>query len=290
MLCLIIQMTIKKTKWGTCIKKGDAMYYTFLFYDIIEILFYSFIIYSFCIWLKTDKTKNLLGYFMVYCISVIGAWAIDLPTIVPFLCTYSPVAIMLFIILHEKTLQRNLVTLRTLTPAQPIQENWLDILLSATLSTINNNKSVTVIIENTDSLDYFLITPFSINADLGKEILNILFLSNFYDESKMIWINTHGRIRGINSTWQSETNFEQAHRTLFNKQDALFYTLQNDALIFHINPLVRTFSIITQGKETNNVSPHDIQVLIKKTLSHASSRHKKEFSYARATTEKSINQ
>jgi hypothetical protein len=256
------------------------MYYYLFVRDIAEIFCYSFIIYTFCIWLKTDKTKNLLSYFLAYCAITIFSWMVELPTLTPFLFSYAPIALILFIIMHEKTLQRNLVALRTITPVQPYQEDWLDILLSSALAIINNNKSITIVIENKDSLEYFLTTPFFINADISKHILSILFSSNSYDEQKIIWVNTHGQIRGINAIWQTERTEQQittAHM-LWNKKDALFYTLQCDATIIHINQFVRTFTLVSHGNEIQDIPVHEIKNRIKKQLSQHPAVQTKGFS------------
>jgi hypothetical protein len=269
--------------------KEKNMFYILLLRDIAEILFYSLIIYAVCIWLKTDKTKNILAYFLVYCTITLSAWALEMPTLAPFLFAYAPIALILLIVLHEKTLQRNLVALRTITPVHNQTEDWVDTLLSSALSVLNNNKSITVIIENNDSLDYFLTTPFVINADLGKGILNILLSSSSYEEHKMVWITKHGQIRGINTSWQEEaTQQSLVHTTLLNKKDALFYTLQNDALIFHSNPHVRSFTIIAQGKELQQVPVNEIKTTIKKHLSLNASVKNKGQKHESSSTEKPL--
>ena len=238
------------------------MFYNLLVRDIVEILFYSSCTFALCRWLKTDKTKNIIAYFFAYCALVLCAWITQLPTLTPFLFTYAPVALLLFIVLHEKTLQRNLVTLCSITPAQIHHEDWLDTLLSSSLATINANKSITVIIEHKDALDYFVTTPFVINADMGKNVLDILLASTSYDEQKMVWVDTKGRIRGINVTWINHKE---------NREDALFHTLQSDAIVFSAHPISRTFTLIVKGKETRNLSAHQVRTMIKKQLSPLSS-------------------
>jgi len=263
------------------------MYYYLFFKDIIEILCYSGIIYTFCIWLKTDRTKNLLFYFLAYCTITLFSWAIELPTLTPFLFSYTPIALILFIIAHEKTLQRNLITLRSITPAQPHQEDWIDTLISSALATINNNRSITIVIENKDSLDYFLTTPFFINAHISKDILTILLSSTSYKEQQIMWITSQGHIKGINAMWQTENTLSQhITNTIFNKKDALFYSLQSDALILHINQFIRYFTLIAHGKEIPRISAHEIKNHLKKELNYQSSLYKKGFSRENNSSEK----
>lgn len=265
------------------------MLYFLLARDCTEIIIYSFTIYALCIWLKTDKTKNILAYFLTYCSVTIAAWALEFPTLTPFLFSYAPIAIILLIVLHEKTLQRNLVTLKALTPLQPTPENWLDTLLGCALSIINTNKSITIVIENKDSLDYFLVTPFSINADLSKDILTILLTSSSYEEKKMVWITQHGQIKGMNAVWHAERSPEQTTiHTLFNKKDALFYTQQSDALIVHINPFQRTFTLITAGKEIPSITSNTIKATIQQHLSPSTTIKNKGAARESSSSEKTL--
>jgi len=238
------------------------MFYTLLIRDIIEILFYSSCAFALCRWLKEDKTKNIIVYFFAYCALAICAWITQLPTLTPFLFTYAPIALLLFIVLHEKTLQRNLVTLCSITPTRIQHEDWLDTLLSSSLATINTNKSISIVIEHKDALDHFLIVPFFINADMDKNVLDIFLASTSYDEKKMVWIDTKGRIRGINVAWN---NHKEA------RDNALFYTLQSDAIVFSAHPINRTFTLIIKGKATTNISAHQVRTIIKKQLSSLSS-------------------
>ncbi len=231
------------------------MFQTLLIRDFIEIIIYSSSIFAFCKWLQADKTKNILIYFFAYCALALSAWVGQLPTLAPFLCTYAPIALLLFIVLHERTLQRNLVALRTITPAHAAPEDWLDIVISSCLAIINTNKTITVVIEQKDSLDHFLTVPFVINADISKHVLDIFLLNKSYSEDKMVWIDTNGKIRGINGAWIADKD---------NNEDALFYTLQTDAIILSAHPASRTFTIISNGKETKNIAAHQARTFIKK--------------------------
>lgn len=249
------------------------MFYHLIMRDIIEIIFYSSCIFTLCQWLRADKTKNITVYFFAYCMLTLSAWVAQMPTLTPFLFSYAPVALLLFIILHEKTLQRNLVTLCSITPARIQHEDWLDTLLSCSLTSINNNKLITVIIEHKEALDHFVNTPFTINADLTKNILDIFLMSAAYDEHKMVWINTAGKLRGINTMWN-------------NKKETY-----DNAIIFSAHPVSRAFSVIINGKETKNLSAHHVHTMIKKQLSSLSSSQWPKGAYREYTkSEKTLSQ
>lgn len=249
------------------------MFYHLIVRDVIEIIFYSSCIFTLCQWLRVDKTKNITVYFFAYCAIAISAWIVQLPTLTPFLFMYAPVVLLLFIVLHEKTLQRNLVSLCSITPARIQCDDWLDTLLSCSLTTINSKKLITIIIEHKSALDHFVHAPLTINADLSKNLLDIFLMSSSYDEHKMIWVNTSGKIRGINVTWN-------------NKQEK-----SDDAIIFSAHPVSRTFSLIINGKETKNLSAHHVHTMIKKQLSSLSSSQWAKGAYREHTkSEKTISQ
>lgn len=236
------------------------MLYDLLLRDTIEITIYSSCIFFFCTWLKTDKTKNLLGYFFMYSGLVLGAWIIQLPTLSLFLFSYAPIALLLFIVLHEKTLQRNMVTLCSISPAHTSAQDWLDILMSSCLASINTDKSIKIVIEHNDSLAHFLDTPFMLNADINKNVFDLLLSSQSYDQQKMIWATSKGQIKGINVCWISN------QKTI---DGTLFYTLQSDALVLSAHPINRMFVLTYNGQEIKDLSAHQVRILIKKQLSRS---------------------
>ncbi len=260
------------------------MYYFLMLHDIAEIIIYSSILYCCCLWFKTDTTKNILIYFLAYCAFIISAWAMELSTLTPFLLSYSPIALLLFIIFHQKTLQRNFITLCTLTSTDMLHKDWITVLLSNCLSSINNKKDLFIIIEHKNSLEQFLNVPFFINAPMSKELISILFSSNSCDEKKMIWLDTNGRIRSINTLWHSTT--ETKHLSL--TKNALFYTLHTDAIMIYTNHINRTFSTIINGKEITTLSAQQIHTLIKKQLSLKTTHQNKGSHHESITAEKSL--
>ena len=245
------------------------MFYTLLARDLIEICIYSSSIFAFCKWLKSDKNQNILGYFLAYSALSIFAWNIQLPTITPCLLSYAPVALLFLIIVHEKTLQRNWVALRSIYPTQATSEDWLDIVISSCLHVINNNKTITIAIEHTQALNHFLHTSFIINADINKNFLDMLLTSPSYDDQKMVWISSGGKIKGINACWITNSP---------DHSESLFFTLQSDALILSAHPTKRTFSIVSAGKKIDDIAAHQARTIIKKQLSQATShKHKGAF-------------
>jgi hypothetical protein len=160
--------------------------------------------------------------------------------------------------LHEKTLQRNFIKLYDTSSTHIHSTDWLDTIMQACLTSINSNKSITIIIEQRDSLEFFLNNPFPITAQISKNLLDMFFLHEMYNSEKMLWIDTKNNIKGINSSWITQ---ETLH-----KNNTLFYTLQNDAIVLITNPDLRNFTILHNGKAVDNLSAYNAQILIKKYL------------------------
>jgi hypothetical protein len=218
--------------------------------------------------------------------AVVLSWFLEMPTLTSFLISYAPVAFIFFIILHEKTLQRNLISLKNNPLIETGGVDWIDILLSSMLYAVHNNKNCTVIIENKDILDYFLRTKLPINAYITKDILNIFILSNSYEDDKMIWIASDGYIRGINTVWKDEIS--QLLSMNNNDKSSVSYTLHNDAFICSIHPKMRTFTVVSNGIEVSCVEIGLIKNIIKKHIGCVSQKKEKRRIHENDVFEKSI--
>lgn len=243
-------------------------------HDGIEILFFSLLFYYLALWLRKDRQQNLLWYFYGYCAITLTAYNANLPTVALFLLVFSPAIMMLFMFLHQDILQRNFVALRHITPAQVSTQNWLEALIQTCLIVINNNKTITCIIERSDNMRTFLQVPFTIHAPLHTALLEILVNGDSYDQHKMIWVDAHGNLEGINAAWRhtlleeesKECSIQNNETTLL--ENALLYTTKTDALVFTINPETRTFSIIMCGNQLPKMSAHHAHATIQKHLSN----------------------
>ncbi len=247
------------------------MYHFFAWRDVIEILFFSSLFYYLMHWLAKDHSKNLLPYFYGYCFITIMAYAIQLTTISYVLFLYAPAIVMLFMLMHQDILQRNLVALKNIQPAQITNHDWLDILFRSCLVMINKNITVTCVVECTDNLDDFIKTPFFINADLHKGVLELLLDSQAYESDKLVWVSIQGKLRGINATWHTPTYHTSKENKLFStstiwQQESLIYAQKTDVLVFYSDAITHTFTIVARGKCFENVSPHHALTLIKQHI------------------------
>jgi len=244
-------------------------YNTFFYWrNILEILFFTLLMYYFSLWLKQDRRKNLLPYFYGYCALILISSYTQLTTINYFLFLFAPVAVMLFIMLHQTTLQRNFVALRNITPAKNISKNWQHDIIRSFLLAINNNKAIHCVIENKDSLDDFIHSPLILHANIQQGLIHILQDSHTFDPQKMIWINTSGQLVGINATWkelvfQSFDEYKEQQMSPW-EQSALLLSSKTDTLFLRITPIQRSFDIIFNGKIVHNVDSNNaLKIIIK---------------------------
>ena len=236
-----------------------------------EILFFTIVIYYFSIWLKKDRHKNLLPYFYGYCFLAIVTYHSQLITVSYFLFLFAPVAIMLFILVHQTILQRNFVALQKTSPTKQENSNWEHDLVRSFLLAINKNKEILCVIENKDTLEDFIYAPMILNANIQQGLITLLQDSDLFDQKKMLWLNTNGQLIGINTTWQQSVFQEFADQIKDDinhwKQNALLLSAKTDALFLRITPKTRTFNIIFNGKIINNINSENTLKIIRKYTS-----------------------
>lgn len=238
--------------------------------DLLEISFFSGSIYYFCLWLKKDKRNNLLLHFFVYCTFFCLAHLFHLPTIAALLIYTCPIAIMLFILFHQELLQRNFITLTHAPIASTEVNEWTEHLLRASLHAMNNNKQVICALEHHAQLQPFLEVPFYCNSPISQNILIHLIESNHYDQNKIIWCTSQGKLIAVNSQWKIKNDetwqSNAVHELCSWKQDALLMTLKTDTIIFNADPKRRSFDAIIKGTLYENLAAHQLLLLLKKFL------------------------
>lgn len=274
------------------------MWYEELFYrlaifnakDVIEILSITAGLYYFSIWLKHDQQKPLVGYFYGINSLIIMGHVANLPTLnSAFTMLYSPI-LMLFILVHQRSLQKNFVTLKNIKPVQIINHNWLEILLRSCIIAANNQKYIYCLIEGRDTLNTLVCAPFEIKSQLQSELLDALLNSTTYNQHKMIWLSSTGVLLGINTEWKlTDSMLDNQTSELDDWQkNCLLFTTKTDALAFRLNPHTKKFDIITEGVFLEKV-PTDqaIKLMRKHFIKNHLSKNRKNHE---CTTKININQ
>lgn len=239
----------------------------FSFFDCIEILFFSGIIYAFSQWLNADRTKPLLHYFYAYITVIICAHYWSLSTISFALIITAPGILALFTLMHQHTLQKNLIHLKNITiTKQPLMQDSATIISQYVLRQINRRKDIIGIIECSDNLDPFIKAPFIFNAPLTVGMLDILCESPQYDYHAMIWISRNGILRSINALWTdlSVSTFAEMY------ESTSLHTMYTDALFFHAIAQSHTAIVIEHGNIQKNISMEQLHMIITKKIKEQS--------------------
>lgn len=233
----------------------------FFWHDLVEITFFSVILYHFSLWLRKDRQKNLLGYFYCYLGVVLGSHYASLQTLHTFLVITAPIAIVLFIIAHQEILQRNFVALATIVPAHrnELADDWLEVLMRSCLVAASHNKQLSCVIENYDSLEPFITTEYALNIPIKKSVLDLTFESLLFDPEKMLWTNSQGTLHGINAAWSNIGSNNWA-------EHALFISTKTDAVIFTVSPTTRNFTIFVAGNTYSHISALHALTTLKKYI------------------------
>lgn len=248
-------------------------------YDYIEIICFAAVIYSFSLWLNTDKQKNLVFPFYGYCLAICATQLLGFFSINFLLMYAAPFVFMLFILFHQQILQKNFITLsRAHTKIELIKDDWIEGLMRGCLHAVNTNKQLLVVIEQHDILQSYLTAPFSMNAPIETELLELVLDSPRFDATKMIWIESSGYIKSINASWAHElTDMILEDELLQSWQKySLAITHKTDALIIQIRPEERLFTLIMHGKMMQQLPAATIVTLLKNITHYNTKENKKD--------------
>lgn len=238
--------------------------YTLSWRDITEICIFSLSIYALQLWLHHDRQKPLLGYWYAYCSIWMIAYALNLSTVWYALLIMLPGILLMFVLIHQRTLQRNYLTLRSIIPAQIQTDDLLDVLIQTALASVNNNKPFWCIIEHKDSLATLLATPLPLQAVVTKELLTLLLENVTQETEKFLWITTRAELRGINASWTEHADTMSEQKALQSwQQDAIFFTSCTDAIVFYAECTSRTFTVISKGTMLEHMTAQNAHRFIK---------------------------
>ena len=169
----------------------------------------------------------------------------------------APVVALIFIIMHQETLQKNFVYLTKGSTKAIDTNHWVDEFIKCCLTALNKHKEIVLVIERSDHLKSLIHAPNFIYAELKKDVFDILLEKHHPTHDYMIWINQQGKLVAINCTWRTQIDETWMRKEVQNmhawKQTALFITSKTDALMLKVNPLTPSFDLVSQGKVVEEV-------------------------------------
>ncbi|HLB41142.1 MAG TPA: hypothetical protein VJJ83_05105, partial [Candidatus Babeliales bacterium] len=106
----------------------------FRWLDLLEISMLAGAIYYFARWLQRDPHHRLAPRFFGLCLLLTSADYLGLSNLSTLLLMCWPLLIMLLILVHRDTLQKNFVAYKKIVPAKvAIADNWIENLVAACL-------------------------------------------------------------------------------------------------------------------------------------------------------------
>lgn len=251
--------------------------YIFSWQDAIEICILSFLCYLCFSWLAQDKTKNLLCIFYGFCLFLFCTIWLELNTITLLLLLYCPVFCMILILTHQEQLQKKLVSLFNIqAPRTTISNNdWITVLIQAVLHAGAQGKTVYGAIEKNHQLNLFLKSNCILDTTIHSALLQLIFESNYYIATHLLWIQKTGRLTAINAQWNLSKDF-QIHDTDYEQwlNNAYLLSVKTDALFMCYRPATTTFCIMVNGTYFEQLSSVQTIGIIKQHL-HISYKSKK---------------
>jgi DNA integrity scanning protein DisA with diadenylate cyclase activity len=245
--------------------------------DLCEIFFFAALIFSISSWLKKDRSSPLLFSFLVACILLLIAAYAQLDTIMTFILLYSPGIIMLLMLAHQQSLQKQLITFKKAQPLIPtVHDEWIDLVIRAALHARSLGKSFLCIIEQRDALLPLLDCPLHLNAPLQPSLLPFVIESSSFSQSSALLISQAGILFGINARF---TNAISKHPSLSQDMHhfiaaAELLTQKTDALVLIMQPATAGCTLIANGSVMEQLTAKQAHLFLKQQLSIVHSTQK----------------
>lgn len=247
--------------------------------DVAEITIISSCFYYSALWLKKDRDKNLLAYFYGYLFFIFAAHGLQLTTLASMLLLFSPAVAMLFMLMHQQLLQRNLVSLKNITLTTHTScPDWLSAIMKATLSMLAHNKNMIILIEHTDALHPHLNVTEPLDVPITPGIITLLF-NKLYNEEYLCWISSSGMLRGINVSFKASWHPSSYQTKTAWIDDAVAYTSKTDGVILYANADTHQYAVAHHGMITEGLSMEQAHKLIKKCINYQVPIAKKGYSH-----------
>jgi DNA integrity scanning protein DisA with diadenylate cyclase activity len=242
-------------------------FYLYTWRDGLELLILAAIIYKFLHWLAKDPGKQPVLFFMGYAALTSFTYYAGLSVVSTLLVIATPIVIVLAIIMHQHTLQKNVIAHKNIHTSNDLFVDWLDELMRAFLSALNKHKEIMCVIERDDSLQDFLKAPYYLNADLKKSVLEMLFDQH---NVSILWVHKTGKIVAINSSMKMSPDTDWLTNEVKQlpgwKQDAIFLTHKTDAIVIRSFSNTRMFECIIAGNVIQDLTASHTISFIKRVF------------------------
>ncbi len=228
----------------------------FYWTDVFEICVLSAIIYSFSRWCARDRRTPLLLYFYACCAGGMFAHVLNLQTLVAFLQVSWPALVVIFLIVHQHTLQKNYIAGKTIIPAHAdAASSWILLLLRAGIRAAAQRKSIVCIMQGNMILDEFLQDFLALNSPINKELLDVLVESTHIKNNSIMLVDQCGILRAFNGCWQAGASEQWIDH-------AIALTARTDALVWSVHSDTHLLTLVAQGVRVDELSSDKAEAII----------------------------
>ena len=244
--------------------------------DILEISILFYALYSFLLWIGKDSQQPLLLYAYAYSGLIVLSYFLYLPVLYFLLLLFLPVCLVIFILLHQKTLQKNFISFHaTKAPERDTQDNdeWKEIIIRAALIASNQKKNCFFVIERSNSLNDFLEIPYFLEVEINKEFFS--FIIEASDATDHIFLISNKTIKSIHSRWKILYTKESLKLST-NESTALVLSENIDCIILYTQQNKPGLTIIAQGKLTQNLSAYQATTLLNQSFKNSMNNKAKD--------------
>ncbi|KIX85246.1 hypothetical protein KG892_04980 [Vermiphilus pyriformis] len=241
--------------------------YLFWWKDLIELTCIWWISYHICRWLAADRHKPLLIHVCLYITLMMISYWFMLPNLMFLSLVGSPLAAIIAATLHQRTLQKNFVLMRS-TPQSctPSLADWTEQCIKELLWAMGEIKNANIVIQKNDQLFDILKSPIMPYALLRPLVLYSFLESSLYESDKLIWINAQGTLLGINSQWNLAHEWTENSRD--EQEHHLWLSHSLDAIFIHTHAQERTFTIYAAARSWRALTGPAALTLLRHLLQH----------------------
>jgi DNA integrity scanning protein DisA with diadenylate cyclase activity len=234
--------------------------------DVLELAVLVGIVYGFGRWLKHDRSQRLLLYFYAGGVVCVLAVLFDLQAIVAFYKTAWPILVVLFIVVHQKSLQQNYIAARTIeADAVSVDHDWIRVIMRAAFKAVQRKKNLFFVIEGKQYIREYITTPVVFQSPVQEPVVDMIVESALIYDNSLVLLNQLGTLVALNGQWSltepPELAAEYTQLPLIQQQ-ALFLTHKTDMLVFFVDAESKRLTVMAQGTLVKNLTSDTAELVI----------------------------
>lgn len=237
--------------------------------DLMEIVCIMFIVFYFVRWLRTDEHKHLAWYLYGWSLLSIGAWYCSFATLGMLFLYCWPAALVLFIVVHQKTIQKRFINPQQIIPAQRFaHDEWLAATIRHSYLALHAHKELTFCIQGNTSLQETIIQGVQVNAPITQTLLQLVLTSSTVHTQSTIVVSQDGQLLVYNANLQPlhEAELNSFHTAHDWHQASINLTTHFDCIIFKLSATTHQFDIAAQGTVVTGIMAEQAQAMIARYL------------------------